>query len=437
MSVTQQLFKTSIVGLVSLLMLLLMTTPASAVQVQGLYTAKAEVVDQLAETRREALPALMTEVLGRVVGEPDAEILLQRWPSAQSEVKNAERYLAQFLYQRVNVGPDSEGQLILRAKFEPSAIERVVQRLAMPQWGADRPELLVVLAWQGEGKRAVLASSPSSQIEAELSDELENVANSAGLPIALPLMDLQDQRHLSEQELRAGFTDGLLDVASRYGADAVLFGRARVMNAAAVVDGEPVPPFSSRNAEMSWSLHQRGQATSYADSTSSVEGGYQAGLWMAARSLAQRYAIQAGAAGDEQLVESSSDLATVNVLGVSSLVDLKRVEKHLAERTIVANAALNSVASQGNDALAVFTLSLKGPVAKLEQALAVGRLLSPTPKPVNEPEVNQTGFNADAAVVDAAQESALPQGQEGFEGFAGSEDSAQADSVPELWYRLR
>ena len=360
MSGLQQLFKSSCSNRLgswcALLCLLILgaINVAHAVPVKGLYTAKAEVTDQAASTRREALPPMLTEVFGRVVGEPDPELLLQRWPVLKSEAQKAERYLAQFLYQRVNTGLE-QSQLILRAEFEPSAINRLIQRLKLPQWGVDRPELLVVLAWQGDGRREVLASSPSSQIAAQLTDELETVAAGAGLPIALPLMDLQDQRAMPEQELRAGFTDGLMDVAARYGADAVLLGRIKVMDApeqeaplaspqttseseseALPAEELPVPlAFNMRESEMTWSLHQRNETTRYADSSNTVREGFQTGMWMAARHLAERYAVKGGVAIDplapEQVV--LNDKARVNVLGINSLVDLKRVEKHLRGRT--------------------------------------------------------------------------------------------------------
>lgn len=459
MSGLQQLFKSSCSNRLgswcALLCLLILGAidVAHAVPVKGLYTAKAEVTDQAASTRREALPSMLTEVFGRVVGEPDPELLLQRWPVLKSEAQKAERYLAQFLYQRVNTGLE-QSQLILRAEFEPSAINRLIQRLKLPQWGVDRPELLVVLAWQGDGRREVLASSPSSQIAAQLTDELETVTAGAGLPIALPLMDLQDQRAMPEQELRAGFTDGLMDVAARYGADAVLLGRIKVMDApeqeaplaspqttseseseALPAEELPVPlTFNMRESEMTWSLHQRNETTRYADSSNTVREGFQTGMWMAARHLAERYAVKGGVAIDplapEQVV--LNDKARVNVLGINSLVDLKRVEKHLRGRTVVSEISLDTIDQVAGEALTSFTVTLKGSVAKLEQALAVGRLLSPTSKP----QLVSFGDAQTQALDGSVNGSVAEPVENGAAAFEPEALPQVAEDMPELWYRL-
>lgn len=462
MSGLQQLFKSSCPNRLgswcALLCLLVLgaINVAHAVPVKGLYTAKAEVTDQAASTRREALPSMLTEVFGRVVGEPNPELLLPRWPELQSEAQKAERYLAQFLYQRVNTGLE-QSQLVLRAEFEPSAINRLIQRLKLPQWGVDRPELLVVLAWQGDGRREVLASSPSSQIAAQLTDELETVAAGAGLPIALPLMDLQDQRAMPEQELRAGFTDGLMDVAARYGADAVLLGRIKVMDApeqepesaparesaeataepegeALLAEEAPMPlAFNMRESEMTWSLHQRNETTRYADSSNTVRQGFQAGMWMAARHLAERYAVKGGVVVDplapEQVVVN--DQARINVLGINSLVDLKRVEKHLRGRTVVSEISLDTIDQVAGEALTSFTVTLKGSVAKLEQALAVGRLLSPTSKP----QLESFG-DAQTQALDGSVNDSLAEPVENAAVAVEPEVLPEAEDMPELWYRL-
>lgn len=364
------------------MLLLLATGTAQAVPVQGLYTAKVTVSDQTSSTRKQVLPSMFREVLGRLLGEPDPEQLLIRWPELTSETRQAERYLAQFLYQRLD-NDDEQASLLLRAEFEAAAIDRLIQRLQLPQWGVDRPEVLLVLAWRDDKQREVLSSSASSQTAAEISAELEQVATRSGIPIALPLMDLSDQRRLPEAELRAGFTDGLLGVASRYGADAVLFGRLSLAPPTPAAEGEAAQTFASRQAEVSWSLHQNGQASRYADNFGSLRNGLEAGVWMAMRALAERYAVQANstelATGELAPLQEAEPLL-VKVLGIKNLVDLKLVEKHLAERTVVKSVRLTALQQQ-LEAVAVFAVELKSGPEKLEQALAVGRLLRPSAAP--------------------------------------------------------
>lgn len=409
----------SLLGL-CLLLVAMGLQPLHAETVGGLYTAHAVVADQSAEARREILPAMLAEVLGRLVGEPDAKELQARWPQLRGELQAAERYVGQFLYQTNNVA-DDQSQLILRAQFEEAGLARLIQRLQLPQWGADRPEVLVVLAWEGDSRRDVLESSPSSQLAAELETELQNVARRAGLPIALPLMDLQDQRDLPEQELRAGFVDRLPAVARRYGAEAVLLGRLRLQSAAE--DGQH--GFAQRNADVSWSLHQTNQATRYADGAKDVRGGFEAGVWMATRSMAERYAVAAGQSPIDG--GAAADSANVYVLGIESLADLKKVEQHLFERTVVSAAKLLELKPWHGEKLTLFSVSLKGSVAKLEQALAVGRLLKPTSRPFDEAtsETTTLPLESDASAGRSRGRYSRP-----------AAEVAPAAAVNDLWYRF-
>lgn len=339
---------------------------AVAVPITGMYSATTIVADQGAETREAAMPAMLEQVIGRVVGEPDPEMLRQRWPAVATALGRAEAYLEQFLYQRL--AGQSEF-LRLRVEFDQIAVDKLIKQLAMPQWGSDRPEVLTVLAWEGDGRREVLGSSPSSLIAADLLAELEQTAQQSGLPIALPLMDLQDQRDLPVAEIRAGFHDQALEVAARYGADAVLVGQLK-MAAGGVL--------AERNANIKWTLLQRNRA----DQTASYDGvlteALQSGLWMATRSLAQRYAVagHSGTVGDSQNL--AEPLAVLQVLGIRDFVGLKEVEKHLQSRSVVSSAQLTNMREDNGQILATFQLGLKADVEKLEQALRVGRLLVPT-----------------------------------------------------------
>lgn len=350
----------------------LWSTVALAVPVSGLYSATAVVSDQDPATRKAAMPELLEQVVGRLVGEPDAGLMRQRWPQLQNALRKPENYLEQYLYQRLTGQP---GQLRLRVEFDQRALDALVQRLNLPQWGADRPEVLTVLAWEGDGRRAVLASAPSSLLAADLLAEVELVAQKAGLPIALPLMDLQDQRDLPFSEIRAGFHDRVLDVATRYGADAVLVGRLKM----AAGNGA----LAARDADVKWTLLQRKQTDQHTSRYGSVTEGLEAGLWMATRSLAQRYAVQGV---DPNAAAETGQLAapewTLNVLGIKDFPALKAVEKHLQSRAVVSAVQLSNMSETNGQILATFKVDLKTDADKFEQALRVGRMLSPTTSPM-------------------------------------------------------
>lgn|GEM_PF-3131440 len=357
--------------------------PVQAVPVNGLYAATTVVEDQEPATRQAAMPALLQQVVGRLVGEPDPRLLLARWPQLQAVLNRPEAYLEQFLYQRVPAGAagaaeGSAQSLRLRVEFDERALQQLIQRLGLPQWGRDRPELLTVLAWEGEGRRSVLASAPSSLLAADLLAELEATAQRSGLPIALPLMDLQDQRDLPFVEIRAGFYDRVLEVASRYGADAVLVGRLKL------AAGEL--PLQQRETDVQWSLLQRDAEPQEVARFGTLSEGLEAGLWMAARSLAQRYAVVASDSGAVEPNQAEQPKLKLNVLGINSFAQLKAVEKHLQSRAVVGSMQLVGLNETEGQMLAVFELALKGEATKFEQALRVGRMLLPTVAPLTATE---------------------------------------------------
>lgn len=357
--------------------------PVQAVPVSGLYAATTVVEDQEPATRQAAMPALLQQVVGRLVGEPDPRLLLARWPQLQPVLNRPEAYLEQFLYQRVPAGAagaaeDSAQSLRLRVEFDERALQQLIQRLGLPQWGRDRPELLTVLAWEGEGRRSVLASAPSSLLAADLLAELEATAQRSGLPIALPLMDLQDQRDLPFVEIRAGFYDRVLEVASRYGADAVLVGRLKL------AAGEL--PLQQRETDVQWSLLQRDAEPQQVARFGTLSEGLEAGLWMATRSLAQRYAVVVSESGAVEPNQAEQPKLKLNVLGINSFAQLKAVEKHLQSRAVVGSMQLVGLNETEGQMLAVFELALKGEATKFEQALRVGRMLLPTVAPLTATE---------------------------------------------------
>lgn len=363
----------------------LWSSMAVAVPVTGLYAATAVVDDQDPATRRAAMPALLQQVVGRLVGEPDPRLLLQRWPELNTALSKPENYLEQFLYQRI---AGESQQLRLRVEFDERALGQLVQRLNLPQWGRDRPEVLTVIAWEGDGRRAVLASAPSSLLAADLLAELQRTAQNSGLPIAVPLMDLQDQRDLPFVEIRAGFYDRVLDAAARYGADAVLVGRLKM-----AAGGDEL---AQRETDVKWSLLQRDAQPQHAAHYGPLSNTLEAGLWMATRTLAQRYAVSgSNLANSDQGLGADTGLS-LHVLGINNFASLKAVEKHLQSRSVVASAQLSRMSETQGQILAVFRLALKGDVTKFEQALRVGRMLSPTVPP-NASDADLSTANPNAA----------------------------------------
>lgn len=211
------------------LAVVLVLSEAPAAIFEDLYTVTVplslEVLeDQEPLTEEDYVRLAMGQLLTRVTGRSDA--FLQ--PALQDLVENAAQYVVQRGY------PDRENLLVA---FDARAVEDVLVQRNQPVWGEERPlTLLWVAIDAGFGNRTVLAAeSPDTArseelvaVEDELRTQLELVASERGLPLVLPLWDLQDMRALSFIDVWGGFSDRVSRASERYGADSVLSGRVRV-----------------------------------------------------------------------------------------------------------------------------------------------------------------------------------------------------------------
>ena len=109
----------------------------------------------------------------------------------------------------------------------------------MPVWGPERPLTLVWIAVDdGVGGRALLGANEAAQFgtpttpqRAELLTtvraDVVAAADERGLPIAWPLLDLEDLNAVTFTDVWGGFDDRIVAASTRYRADAVLIGRVR------------------------------------------------------------------------------------------------------------------------------------------------------------------------------------------------------------------
>ena len=105
----------------------------------------------------------------------------------------------------------------LDVSFAPSSLNRALNDLGLPLWGAERPETLLWLAVQESSRRYILAGGTQNAVRRSL----DQVTEKRALPVLLPLMDLQDQSAVDFSDVRGGFTGHVQDASERYGVDAI------------------------------------------------------------------------------------------------------------------------------------------------------------------------------------------------------------------------
>ncbi len=219
-----------------------------AATLRGLYTAEQLVPEQLTQPANEQLQQGLERVLIKVSGRSQ----VVNKPAVVEALRTPATLLSQFSYQSTQTpvaagdGREVLGQLLL-LEFDPVLIDQLLQRSAMQAIGHARPMLMVwLVAQRGNAARDFVAP------ESKLYTELAQLAKARGLPLDVPLLDLNDQSALDVSDLWGFFKEPIMQASDRYKPEAILVGR--------LVQGD------SGGWQTEWLLLKDGQARSFTPS---------------------------------------------------------------------------------------------------------------------------------------------------------------------------
>ena len=184
---------------------------AAAIEVTDLYQAKVVVESQATKARNQAIKQAMSAVLLKVGGQ--ASVLAN--DEVKRQLNRYNQYLTQYRYQR------DDDELYLVAMFDEDKINQLFQTLNLPIWGSLRPQILVWLLNEDNLSRDVIAESSGSLLPAQV----RNFSAERGLPLILPLMDLEDSLNVNITDLWGRFADTATQASARYFVDANLIVR--------------------------------------------------------------------------------------------------------------------------------------------------------------------------------------------------------------------
>ncbi len=189
-------------------------TPLRGETVEWLYDVEVPATSQARDDQRRAARTALREMLTRMTG-------LRNVPMSQPIVRalnSPELYYVQYRFVQAR----DDGEQRLQVSFEPKAIQELVSDAALPIWSADRPRILAWLAIREDGRVRVLDSNS----EHRLAESLRQRSRQRGVPLQLPLLDLEDRELISPQAVWDGFAFSLHWASRRYDAEVVLVGRA-------------------------------------------------------------------------------------------------------------------------------------------------------------------------------------------------------------------
>jgi len=318
-------------------------------EVKGLYEAEMQVPNQTRSERGLAMSAALAEVVTKVSGRRDARLQ----PKVAQAIRRPAQLLQQYRYRalpedmRGELMPGDDPQLVF-FHFDKKAVDRLLRESGLPVWGATRPAVLAWLAVEEDAGRRYLLSADSPDA---LRLVVEREAMRRGLPLLLPLLDLQDQRQVSFADVWGRFRDPVLQASQRYRPEAVLMGRLlRTPGGEWQADWWIVEGKDS----------ERWRANGVLPAEVVDEGMAGAVGW-----LAQRYAPLGGGSEVGHL--------WVTVDEVHSLADFARVEGYLRSLQQVTHLRVRQLRVGRVD----FGLALQGLPEGVAQTIALGRVLTP------------------------------------------------------------
>jgi len=341
-------------GSVLMLMALLIPGQTRAIELEGLYQGEVPVKDQSRDSRFDVYPEALSQVVVKITGDRSVPAL----PQLHGFIANAVKLVQQFGYRDL---PEDRPLLaeeyshMLVVNFDRAGVSQALIEAGVPIWGSTRPEVLLWLAIEDRGSRYLLAANQL----AELQSTLEEAAHDRGLPLVLPLLDLEDQMQLSYADVWGDFRSSIVRASERYGADAVLVGRMF-----RDADGSWQTRWSLYDTDDSGVIPQRWQEQAN-DQQEALAGGINAATDRIAQRYAQVYSIDSG------------DSVALAVTAVDDLQGYARAMAYLESLDMVSSVQPQRVE---NDEV-LFRLTIRGDLAGLARAIDLGSTLRRVSKP--------------------------------------------------------
>lgn len=280
---------------------------AQAEQPVDLYRVEVLVASQSSGERERAAREAFRELVVRVSGDRSA---LEQ-PSVEEAASRAQDFVYEFNYASSQETLMRDGQELpasrLVLKFSPVAIERLLRRAELAFWPAVRPSVLVWLVARDREEGLHRVTDP------ELRAELRSRAKARGLPLILPLDDLEDRLALSARLVWAWDEESVRKASERYAPDAILIGR--------------YSPTSAGGLRSDWQLYHNLGDPSFDLQAQEPEQLMAAAIDQVADYFAKRYAIVPREEGPGEIV--------MQVSGVRSFGDYKAVERYLENLAMV------------------------------------------------------------------------------------------------------
>ena len=302
----------------------------SAAQVTDLYQGKAPTSGDMTAAQSQALGDVLVKVTGK------RDILTQ--PDVVKALAAPADYVQQYSYQ------DIGSVKFLKADFNVAKVNALVGQSKFALLGPVRPQVAIWLV-VGEGERRILPDQSGDG----WSEALRAQTQAMGLPVSLPLMDLDDNMAVNATDVWGRFADPVLKASQRYGAEMVVLGKLSPEGEAWSID---------------WGLYGTkpgAQAGELTELTKGSGSGTQAEVAKGFADALAGWLVQQ----DGTRLSGVASSQTLVVEGLSDIDGMSQIQKLLQEMASVTKVAIGKL--EGDKV--TFNLSLQGDKAELVRGL--------------------------------------------------------------------
>lgn len=322
--------------LIILILCCLGGSPVLAVTVPHLYEAKVPVASRLTPDRQQAIEQALARVLIKVSGNSSIMAL----PAVQSQLVAMDSWVKQYSYQHTG----DEQALSLHVSFLPQAIRQVLQQAKQGVWPKQRP---LIVAWIATPLGELLGSDSEQPWVGYLLGD----AKQRGLPLLLPMLDLDEREAVPYTTVSQKKFDVLKQASEKYGAQAIL-----VLQLTQVAQA----PYQA-----TWSLQLKDETMSWTLQADSLNALMSQGVNTIAESLATRFAVLPQ--------EDDAQLTALTVSDINSVADYAKVMQYLKGLGQVKSVQIVKVMPNAVE----YAMQLRGKPESLVQALSLDNELVP------------------------------------------------------------
>ena len=336
--------------------------------VRGLYDAKVEVSEQTEKAQLSAARAALRLVLIKVSGSRD----IVEHQDIRQKLRSASDFMRAYRFD------SQDGKLFYLASFDSQKIDKLIMEAGFPIWDSRRPDSLLWLAIEDPNslQRSILAEGKHD----ELLEPANQVANSRGIKITFPLMDLDDLQQINLYDIWGRFSHIIESASQRYAPDIIMSARFYQGKSQLAAD---LPENAEENEEENgdsqaidegafqpwradWLLLNNGSIESGQLSAGDSAELSQLLVELLADKLASQYAV------DNKALSAIANKVQLKVINIESLAAYVEVARFLSSLTLVSKTTL--VKQWGSEA--TFELEVFGQEADLVNALLLDKKLS-------------------------------------------------------------